>query len=71
MGAPLKEQSHGATKTTEVLSLWGVVHAGPAEPVASKVLFRARLPEGESCSEPGPVARIAEGPGLLLGHCQR
>ena len=54
MAALVLEPSHAATKTTEVLSLRGAVRAGRAESVASAVLFRAGLPEGEQGRQPRP-----------------
>ena len=71
MAALIVEPTYDATKTTEVLSLRGAVCAGRAESVASAVLFRSGLPEGEQGGEPIPLASIPQGPGLLSREGER
>ena len=71
MDAPILEQNHEATKTTEVPPLRGAVHGGPAESVASEVLLEAGLREGEQGCEPVAVAAIAEGAQLFPGAFER
>lgn len=64
MSAPIVEQTDEATKTTQVPELQGPLYAGPAQPVASAVLFEASLPEGQQGRQPAPLAPIT--PGLRL-----
>ena len=60
---------HGTVQSAYMPQLWGRLHAGPVQRVASGVLHQARVPRSQQSHQPGEVAR--EEPRLLLRAGQR